>query len=66
MKLQSLSAVEKISLAEALWDSVVAEETEIDLTPTQKAELDARLSSYQIDPADGSSWEDVKLRILQR
>ena len=64
MDLQSLTTAERISLAEALWDSVVAEETDIALTEEQRAELEARLSSYEIDLDDGSTWEDVKANIL--
>jgi putative addiction module component (TIGR02574 family) len=44
VEIQSLTVSERIILAEALWDSVVAEDTEIELTETQKRELDRRLS----------------------
>ena len=53
-------------LAEALWDSVVAEDAEIELTEKQKAELNQRLEAYEIDYESGSSWDDVKARILRK
>lgn len=66
MEIQSLTISERIILAEALWDSVVAEDTEIDLTEAQKAELDRRLAAYEIDQEIGSTWSSVKARILNK
>ncbi len=63
MNLQDLTASEKILLAEELWDSVASDEQLFPLTDDQKAELDARLASYSIDPDAGDSWENVKNRI---
>jgi putative addiction module component (TIGR02574 family) len=51
-------------LAEALWDSIVAEGSEIKLTDTQKKELDRRLAAFEIDQDAGASWSSVKARIL--
>lgn len=66
MEIQSLTVSERIILAEALWDSVVAEDTEIELTETQKGELDRRLAAFEIDQDIGSSWSSVKARILSK
>lgn len=66
MEIQSLTVSERIILAEALWDSVVAEDTEIDLTEAQKKELDQRLAAFEIDKDGGSSWSNVKARILSK
>ena len=66
MEIQSLTVSERIMLAEALWDSVVAEDAEIELTEKQKAELNQRLEAYEIDYESGSSWDDVKARILRK
>ena len=66
MEIQSLTASERIILAEALWDSVVAEDTEIELTDAQKVELDRRLAAFEIDQDAGSSWPSVKARILAK
>jgi len=63
MNLQDLTASEKILLAEELWDSVASDEQLFPLTDDQKAELDARLASYSVDPDAGDSWEIVKNRI---
>lgn len=66
MEIQSLTVSERIILAEALWDSIVAEDSEIELTEAQKAELDGRLASFEIDQDVGSSWSNVKARILSK
>ena len=64
MEIQSLTVSERIMLAEALWDSVVAEDAEIAITDAQKDELDRRLAAFEIDQNIGSSWSSVKARIL--
>ena len=63
MNLQELTPSEKILLAEDLWDSVASDEQLFPLTEDQKAELDARLASYSINPEEGDSWENVRNRI---
>ena len=66
MEIQSLTISERIILAEALWDSIVAEDSKIKLTETQKDELDRRLAAFEIDQDVGSSWSSVKARILSK
>ncbi len=63
MNLQELTPSEKILLAEALWDSVASGEQLFPLTKDQKAQLDARLANYSINPEGGDSWENVRNRI---
>ena len=65
MNIQQLSTREKILLTEQLWDSVRADAISSPLTEAQKSELDARLASYELNPEDGNSWENVKIRILK-
>ncbi len=64
MEIQSLTVSERIILAESLWDSVVAEGSEIELTDAQKLELDRRLQAFELDQDLGSSWAEVKARML--
>jgi putative addiction module component (TIGR02574 family) len=66
LEIQSLTVSERILLAEALWDSIVAEDSKIELTDTQKVELDRRLAAFEIDQDIGSSWSSVKARILSK
>ncbi|MEW8627557.1 MAG: addiction module protein [Candidatus Thiodiazotropha sp.] len=66
MEIQSLTISERIMLAEALWDSIVAEDSKIKLTEAQKDELDRRLAAFEIDQDVGSTWSSVKARILSK
>jgi putative addiction module component (TIGR02574 family) len=61
-----LSIAERIQLAEDLWDSVVAESTDIPLTDAQRAELDRRLEDLRRNPDDGAPWDEVRERISDR
>lgn len=60
----NLEVAERIELATAIWDSVAAEPSPIQLSPQQKAELDRRLAARDEQPDAGDSWENVKQRIL--
>lgn len=62
-EIKSLSVAERILLVEEIWDSIAAQQEPLELTETQKIELDRRLEAYQASPNDGSSWEDVKNRL---
>ncbi|MBL9165012.1 MAG: addiction module protein [Planctomycetaceae bacterium] len=61
--LRLLPVAERISLVEALWETIADDQTELDLTEAQKAELDRRLVAREGRSA-ASPWEDVKRRIL--
>jgi putative addiction module component (TIGR02574 family) len=59
----NLSIAERILLVQDIWDSIA---TIPELTEDQKAELEARLESYQRDPDAGSPSEAVLDRIRNR
>ncbi|MEA5568092.1 addiction module protein [Anabaena sp. UHCC 0399] len=61
--ISQLSVAERIQLAEDLWDSISEQAEYVTLSEVQKQELDRRLASYQNNPANSSSWEDVKKRL---
>ena len=63
MKIQDLTVSERIILAEQLWDSIVDEDSAVELTERQKSELDLRLQAFLNDQDAGSSWTEVKGRI---
>lgn len=66
LDITSLSAAERIQLAEDLWDSVAAETGGLPLTAAQQQELDRRLVDLQRDPGAGDTWEIVRARIERR
>lgn len=63
MKIENLSAIEKVELAQRIWDSVAAEKDSIELSKEQIQLLNERLKSFEADQNFGSSWSDVKSRI---
>jgi putative addiction module component (TIGR02574 family) len=51
-----LNVKERISLVELIWDSISAVPESLDLTESQKEELDERLAEYNENPEHGISW----------
>lgn len=60
----NLTAAEKLQLVGELWDQLAASDKSWPLTPAQEAELHAEREDIQLDPRNGSSWTEVKSRIL--
>ena len=61
----SLDVPERIRLAQAIWDSIAEVPERVEVTDSEREELDRRLEAYYRDPAAGSSWPEVKARILR-
>jgi putative addiction module component (TIGR02574 family) len=61
-----LPVSERLKLAEAIWNSIADSTEQLALTKDQIADLDQRLVEYEKNPEAGSSWEEVKERILKR
>ncbi len=58
-----LSVPERIQLVEDIWDSIFADPESLNVTDSQKRELDRRLQSYQQQPESVILWEEVKRKI---
>jgi len=65
-KLHKLSNDEKIELAEELWESVIEDQNNVEITDEQRKELDKRLAQYELDKDEGDSWELVRARVSNR
>jgi putative addiction module component (TIGR02574 family) len=61
-----LSLAERILLVEDIWDSIVAESQQLPLSEAQRQDLQRRLAAYEANPKAGSSWEQVKARLLEK
>lgn len=61
-----LTPIERLELAQELWDSVDGTEIELPLTEAQRNELDRRLEEYERDPDGGRDWEVVRAELLQK
>jgi len=61
-----LTPAERAELAQQLWDSVADEPDVSDLSEEQIAELHRRLDDYRANPDEGSDWDSVEARLLDR
>lgn len=62
-EIEKLSIPEKILLVEAIWDQIAANEGEIPVPESHKAELDRRRELYRKSPDDVLTVEQLKERI---
>jgi putative addiction module component (TIGR02574 family) len=62
----SLSVDERIRLAEAIWDSIASEPSQLELTEAQQHELERRLAAHTASPEDVAPWEEIKAQALAR
>jgi len=51
---------ERIDLVERIWDSIVEDQSQFELTDAQKAELDRRLAADKESPDRGRFWNGFK------
>ncbi len=63
-KLLSLSSEEKRLIAETLWDSLLSEDENEDLTEEEKQLLQQRWNALQNGETKLHNWEEVKARII--
>jgi putative addiction module component (TIGR02574 family) len=61
--LQKLTVAERLSLIEAIWDSISVEPESVPISEAQRCKLDRRLERYANDPTRLSSWGEVRARL---
>ena len=64
-EIRKLSIPERILLVEDIWDSIASENEAFELSPAQKGELDKRSQSFQTNPSQGRSWQEIKAEFLK-
>lgn len=57
---KSLPLSERIELVEAVWESIIQDGYEPELTTAQAEELDRRLAAHEKNPDDVVPWETVR------
>ena len=62
---KKLSVAERIVLVEEIWDSIAEDNGCFELSETQKEEIDRRLVSFQANPSQGRSWDEIKAEFLK-
>jgi putative addiction module component (TIGR02574 family) len=63
-----LSIPERILLVEAIWDSIAREKKKgstFSLSQEQIMILEEEMANYELNPEEGSSWEEIKKRIYK-
>ena len=70
-ELMQLDAVDRLEIAERLWDSVHPEGSArlgdvVVLTPEQMAEIDRRIAEHEKHPERAVPWEVVRARLWAR
>jgi putative addiction module component (TIGR02574 family) len=63
-QLVGLSAVEKVELLDAVWESLEADA--LSLTDAQRAELDYRIERHERNPSDVIPWEKVRADLFRK
>ncbi len=61
---RSWPIAQRLELVEQVWDSIIEDGAQPELTEKQKAELDRRLAEHAAAPNRGASWDNVKTRLL--
>ncbi len=61
-----LPVQERLKLVESIWDSIAEFPEALELTESQKNELDRRLDAYDADPAAGIPWSELKAELLAK
>jgi putative addiction module component (TIGR02574 family) len=64
--IRELSTAEKLILLEELWDDLASRPSEVPVPAWQKQELERRHAEYLTNPDEGSSWDEVRERILRK
>ena len=64
LNLADLTAEERLSLIEKIWDSLTPDD--VGLTDTQRNELDRRLDDLERNPGESVSWDEAQRRIRER
>lgn len=65
-EITALSIKDRISLVQAIWDSIAAEQAYPDLTEPQKRELDRRIDDYEMNPDNVLTWEEIKASVRKQ
>ena len=65
-EIANLNTPEKILLVEELWDSIALDESKVPVPQSHIYKLDKRLKSYESNPGNLLSLEELKTRIEKR
>lgn len=55
-----LPPAERVAIVQEIWESMVVSPEEVAVTAVQREELERRWLSFQLNPDEGESWDEVK------
>jgi putative addiction module component (TIGR02574 family) len=61
---KKLTVAERIVLVGEIWDSIAEDSGCFELTESQKKEIDRRLASFQANPSQGRTWDEIRAEFL--
>ena len=63
LNIEGLSLTERMLLVERIWASIMSDQGSLEITDSQREELDRRLEAYEASQERGSPWESIKGRL---
>ena len=63
LNIEGLSLTERMLLVERIWASIMSDQGSLEITDSQREELDRRLDVYEASPERGATWESIKERL---
>jgi putative addiction module component (TIGR02574 family) len=63
---RSLSIDDRLRLVEGIWDSIIDDAADFEVTPAELELIDRRLAAHLAHPEDVVPWEQVKAEALER
>jgi putative addiction module component (TIGR02574 family) len=61
-EVESWPLEDQVRLAQELWERLLDQGYDPELTDEQKADLDRRIAALEVDPQSGSAWEEFRHR----
>ena len=65
-EITSLSVADRLIIVEAIWDSIVDDASDLDVTPDERELIERRLAAHAANPDAVVPWEVVKAEALAR
>ena len=65
-EIKSLSVDERLDIVEAIWDSIVADADDLEVSSAERELIEGRLAAYLARPDEAVPWEQVKAEALER
>ena len=63
---RSLSIDDRMRLVEGIWDSIIADADDLEVSSAERDLIDERLAAYLARPDEAVPWEQVKAEALER